>query len=215
MNEGDARAAIVSACRRLAADGLTPGTAGNVAVRLGDAMLVTPSGVSGNAVTEDQVVRLRLADGTVEGQGRPSSEWRFHRDILAARPEFHAVVHAHPPHATALAMLRRPIPACHYMIAAFGGGDVRCAAYATFGTEALSRAALAALRGRSACLLANHGIIAAGETLDRAVWRAGELETLARQYTTAMAAGRPVLLSDNEVAQALEAFAAYAAGRAP
>jgi L-fuculose-phosphate aldolase len=147
--------------------------------------------------------------GAWKGPLRPSTEWRFHLDILRARPEFHAIVHAHPTYCTTLAITRRAIPSCHYMIAAFGGTDVRCAPYATFGTKELSEHALAALAGRSACLLANHGMIACGETLDKAMWRAVELETIARQYYLSLLIGGPVLLSDADIAVTAEKFASY------
>ena len=133
----------------------------------------------------------------------------MHRDILEARPEFGAVVHAHPVMCTALGMMRRGIPPCHYMVATFGGHDVRCAGYATFGTAELSAAVLQALEGRSACLMANHGMVACGRDLDQAMWRAVELEALARQYLAVMAAGVPVLLSSEEIAAAQAQFAAY------
>ena len=193
------------------AAGINRGTSGNISARFGDRMIVTPS-----ATPYDRMTPVRLAGcdlGREEpdwnGPLPPSTEWRFHRDILNARPEIGAVVHAHPPYCTAFAMARQGIPAAHYMIAAFGGTDVRCSGYATFGTAALSRLALDALDGRTACLLANHGMIALGETLEKALWRAGELETLARQYHLALAIGGPVLLSDAEIAETAAGFANY------
>ena len=209
MNEEAAiRAAIVEAMIRLDASGLNQGTSGNVSVRFGEGLLVTPSGIPCEALRPEDIVRMGM-DGTALGRLAPSSEWRFHRDILAARPEIGAVVHAHPPHATAFAICRRDIPAAHYMIAAAGGPTIRCARYATFGTQALSDAALEALRDRQACLLANHGLIAAGPSLARALWLAVEVETLCRQYALALGIGEPVLLPEDEIARVVQAFRTY------
>jgi L-fuculose-phosphate aldolase len=166
----------------------------------------------------EDVAYMPLGDGDGDGAGlshgrrKPSTEWRMHRDILRRRPEFNAVVHGHPPYSTTLAIARKPIPACHYMIAAFGGNDVRCAPYVTYGTQALSDHALIALEGRSACLLANHGMIACGPNLDRAMWLAIELETIARQFYQSLLIGGPVLLSEAEIADAMKGFATYGAG---
>ena len=209
------RRAVVAASRELVAAGLTQGTSGNIAVRLGAEMLVTPSGIAPAALEPEMISAMPLAAAEADG-GRtwrgplpPSSEWRLHRAVLAARPGAAAVVHTHSPHATALAMARRPIPACHYMVALFGGEDVRVSGYETFGSEALAQAAVAALDGRSACLLANHGALVVAEDLARAMWLAAELETLARQYLLSLAAGGPVLLDECEMAEARQAFAGY------
>lgn len=207
-DEAEARAEIVAACRSMVELGLAQGTSGNVSVRWGEGCLVTPSGIPADAMRPEDVVPLAM-DGTHQGPLAPSSEWRFHRDILAARPEVGAIVHAHPTYATAFAMCRRDIPAAHYMIAAAGGPTVRCSDYALFGTQALSVAALAALEGRTCCLLANHGAIATGPNLARALWLAVELETLCRQYAVALQVGAPFILSDAEVAEAVEAFKGY------
>jgi L-fuculose-phosphate aldolase len=208
------RSSLVAAYRELIARGLSQGTAGNVSARRGEAMLITPSALPAAAMRAADIAQMRLAeDGAWRGRARPSSEWRMHRDIYRARPEIGAIVHAHPPHATAMAMARRPIPAAHYMVAAFGGGDVPCAPYRTFGTAALSEVAVATLAGRTACLLANHGCIALGADLADAMWRAVELETLAQQYLLSLAVG-PVLLSRRELAEALAAFGAYRGGGA-
>src|SRR5580692_8120267 len=161
-------------------------------------MLITPTSVPYDAMRPDQIVFMKLDDAPAAGQ-RPSSEWRFHRDILRARAEVNAVVHAHPPFATILAIMGLEIPAVHYMIACAGGDTIRCAPYATFGTEELSRHAVAALEDRSACLLAHHGLIVAGASLPRAMWLAVEVETLARQYHGCLQIGTPQLLPKAEI----------------
>lgn len=205
------REEIVAVARALDARGLNRGSSGNVSARDGAAMLITPSGVPPAALAPELVARMALADdgGGWEGPLAPSTEWRFHRDLYRARPEFGAVVHSHAPWSTVLAVARRPIPAIHYMIAAFGGADIRCADYARFGTAALSAAVVAAMAGRCGCLMANHGMLTAGPGLSRALWLAEELEALAHQHVHALAIGGPVLLSAAEIAEAAAAFAGY------
>ena len=210
MDEQPLRAALVEAARSLDVSGLNGGTSGNVSVRCGDAMLITPSAMPPGQMTPADIARMDLGgEGAWEGPRKPSTEWPFHRAILRARPDAGAVVHTHAPHCTALAMLRRPIPAVHYMVAAFGGTDVRCAPYATFGTAELAAHTLAALDGRNACLLANHGMVAVGADLSRALWLAAELETLARQYCLSLPIGEPCLLTDAEMAEAAQGFLSY------
>ena len=212
VTESALRQAIITACLQMNASGINQGTSGNISVRFEDSMLITPSGISYEALKPDLICRVLLQKGEEpqwQGPLKPSSEWRFHRDILLTRAEVNAVVHLHPPFCTALAINRRSIPACHYMIAAFGGVDVRCADYALFGTEALSQHVLLALQERTACLMANHGMIAMGGSLEKALWRSVELEALAQQYTLALQTGTPVLLSDKEIAAALQQFAGY------
>ncbi|MBY8975749.1 class II aldolase/adducin family protein [Rhodobacteraceae bacterium NNCM2] len=188
------------------AAGVNQGKSGNVSARAGDGFLVTPSGLDYGTMTADQIVAMSF-DGSWTGEGvRPSSEWRFHRDILAARPEFGAVVHAHPLHATALAVHGRGIPAFHYMVAVAGGTDIRCSGYATFGTQELSDMVLEALEGRSACLMAHHGMIACGRDLSSALDLAVEVETLAAQYLMSMQIGDPPLLGEEEMARVIEKF---------
>ena len=205
----DLRRALIEACRDLQRLGLTHGTSGNVSIRCDtDAFLVSPTGLA-YASLEPQDVPLMRLDGSWYGRCRPSSEWRFHRDILAARAEAGAVVHAHPRYATALACTGRGIPAFHYMVAVAGGRDIRCADYHTFGTQALSDAALAALEGRRACLLAHHGIIALGADVRTALALAGEVENLAAQYATALAIGGVKLLEDAEMDRVVEKFRTY------
>ncbi|MGM0584962.1 MAG: class II aldolase/adducin family protein [Pseudomonadota bacterium] len=219
MPEPDAdralRQAIIDQCLFLDATGLNQGTSGNISVRRGEEMLITPSSTPYAAMTPEMICAMPLSAGPEAARGPrpPSSEWRMHRDILAARPEFGAVVHAHPPYCTTLAIARRPIPAVHYMIALFGGPEIRCAGYATFGTQALSDHALAALEDRSACLLANHGMLACGPTLEKAMALAVELETLARQHYQALLIGGGHVLTDAQVAETAEAMARLSYGR--
>lgn len=200
------REELIAAARQMAARGLSPGTSGNLSLRCAEGILITPSALPYERLTPEMIPLLK-PDGSYEGRYRPSSEWRFHLDIYQARPEVGGVVHHHAPYTTALAMARREIPACHYMIARFGGAPLRCAAYALFGTAELSRHVLAALAGRSACLLANHGGIAIGRDVQAALAAAIELEALAQHYVLALAAGGPVLLSPAEIEDAIAQFA--------
>jgi L-fuculose-phosphate aldolase len=205
------RQGIIEACRTMNATGINQGTSGNISARYADMLLITPSGVPYEEMSPENIAAMPIKReyGSWIGPMRPSSEWRFHLDIVRARPEVGAVVHAHSPYATALAICGREIPAMHYMIAAAGGPSVRVAPYATYGTKELSDNALAALEGRSCCLLANHGMIATGPTLKRAMWLAVELETLARQYYLSLGIGGPQILSDDEVAHVIERFKDY------
>nr|WP_287184135.1 class II aldolase/adducin family protein [Rhodovulum sp.] len=203
----DKRKAIVAACLRMNAVGLNQGSSGNISLRHHDGLLITPSSIPYEDMTPEDIVFLDM-DGTAHGDRKPSSEWRFHRDILARRPDLGAVVHAHAPYCTTLAIMHREIPAVHYMIAAAGGGTIRCARYETFGTQALSDAVIEAMEGRKACLMAHHGMIAAEATLDRAMWLAVEVEALARQYHGALQLGDPPLLSDAQLAEAVAQFSA-------
>ena len=206
------RRAIVESCRELIRCGLNRGTSGNASVRTAAGLLITPSGLAYDGMEPEQIVAMDL-DGRHCGDWLPSSEWRMHRDLYRARPEAGAVVHVHSTHATALACLRRGIPAFHYMVAVAGGANIRCADYATFGTAELSAAMLEAIEGRSACLLANHGQIAFGATLPCAVWRAAEVEALAEQYALACSLGAPVILGEDEMMRVVARFADY--GRQP
>jgi len=203
------RAALVAVMQRLERDGLNRAAAGNASVRCGDGLLITPTGVLPGDLREDMIVPLGADGRPRDARYRPSSEWRFHVGIYAARPEAGAIVHVHAPHATALACARRDIPPFHYMVAVAGGATIRCAPYATFGTAALSEAVLAGLADRRACLLANHGLVALGADLPRALKLTVEVEELARQYLLALGAGGPVMLSDTEIAEALEQFETY------
>ena len=202
---------IATACRTLSC-GLNKGVAGNVSVRAEEngesGFLITPTGIPYTSLVPEDIVFMR-ADGSPRGLRQPSSEWRFHRDIYAARSDAGAIVHAHSPFATSLACLRRDIPAFHYMIARFGGDTLRCAPYATFGTSALSAAALTAMEGRTACLLANHGMLVYGRSLTAAIALAVELESLCEQYWRACQIGEPVLLDADEMRVVLDKFAHY------
>jgi L-fuculose-phosphate aldolase len=210
------RQAIIDKCRWMNASGLNQGTSGNISIRYKDTMLITPSATPYEAMRPEMIAAMPLdGDGTWRGPLKPSTEWRFHLEIMRHRPEVGSVVHTHSTFATVLAIARKEIPACHYMVAAFGGDTVRCADYATFGTAELAAHTLKALEGRSACLLANHGAIVAGPTLDKAMWLAVELETLARQYCHALTIGGPVLLSAEDIADAQKSFAGYGLKDAP
>ncbi len=190
------------------------GKSGNVSARapstpkLSHGFYITPTGIPYAETQPEHIVSMAL-DGSHEGPTLPSSEWRFHRDIYLQRPEVQAIVHTHSSYATSIACLGRDIPAFHYMIAAAGGADIRCAPYATFGTQELSDVALEALKGRNACLLGQHGVIAVGATLDKALALAVEVENLARMYWQALQIGEPKILSDAEMATVIEKFATY------
>jgi L-fuculose-phosphate aldolase len=206
------RAAVAAVYRELGARGFTPGSAGNVSVRARGGMLITPSGVAADAVTARGIVRV--ADDGAAGGGVPSSEAPMHLAIYRAFPAAGAIIHTHAEAATALACLGQPIPAFHYMVVAFGGADIPCAPYVTFGTPELARVAVAALAGRRACLLANHGVIVHAPDLAAALTDAIVLESLARQYLLARAAGPVRVLTVAEVAAATRRFASYRGGGA-
>lgn len=212
-SEGGLRGAVVRACNRLVELGINAGTAGNVGVRFGSRTLVTPSGIPYDEMRPEQLAEIDDA-GAYRGPCKPTSEWRLHTAILRARPEIGAVVHTHSTYATAVASLRRDLPAVHYYIAtAAGGPTVRCAAYATFGTPELSENALAALEGRFACLLANHGLVVLGTTLADAVRRTHDLEIIAQQYVLAVSIGTPVILPDDEIARVARYLSTYGSQR--
>lgn len=197
MNSQTLREEMVSICRRMNSSDINQGTAGNLSVRSGDGFLITPSSMPYDVMTPDDIVEMDF-DGTYVG-GRPSSEWRFHRDILKAREDVDVVLHCHSVYATTLACHHKTIPAFHYMTGVAGGTTIRCARYATFGTQALSDAALEALEGRLACLLGQHGQISLGKSLEAALWLAIEVETLSRMYVQALALGEPPVLPDDEM----------------
>jgi L-fuculose-phosphate aldolase len=202
------RQSIIDACRSMNALGINQGTSGNISLRHGEGMLVTPTSTPYEAMQPEQIVFMGL-DGSHDPAQRPSSEWRFHLDILKARPEINAVVHAHPTYSTILAIMNLEIPPIHYMIACAGGDTIRVAPYATFGTQELSEHAVRALEGRLACLLEHHGMIAVGTSLSKAMWLAVEVETLARQYHGCLQIGTPRLLPKAEIENVLGRIAGY------
>jgi L-fuculose-phosphate aldolase len=202
------RERIVAAARRLSAEGLNPGRSGNVSGRFGSGFLVTPSAMPYDRMAPEDIVFVDARGGTGGGR-KPSSEWPLHRGIYAARPEAGGIAHTHSPYATSLACLRRPIPPFHYEVAFAGGADIRCSEYATFGTEALCECALAALEGRRACLLANHGAVALGATVEEASELAEKVESIARLYWQALQAGEPVLLDEVEMSRVVEKLGTY------
>jgi L-fuculose-phosphate aldolase len=208
MNENELRRELVRIANKLDEQGLNRGTSGNLSARFGGGMLITPSGMGAEGLVEDDIVFVHM-DGTARGRWQPSSEWLFHRDIYAQRTDAGAVVHTHSVAATALACLRKDIPPFHYMIALMGGDNIRCAQYATFGTQELSNNALLALKDRKACLLSNHGMIAAGKDLEEAFRITVEVETLGEMYLRALQAGEPVLLTAEEFRAAQQRFASY------
>lgn len=215
LSEAERRRELADAARRLPALRLTQGTSGNLSVRLdADSLLITPSAVGYDIMEPADLVAID-SDGNVRSATRgriPSTEWRLHAAVFKARPDVGAVVHAHPPWATALSCLRRDIPAFHYMVAVAGGSTIRCADYATFGTAALAGAAVDALAGRRACLLANHGIVACADSVGAALGLAVEVEALAGQYMRALAVGEPVRLSDEEMGTVIRRFDTYGRG---
>ena len=202
------RQAIVQASRKLHELGLNRGSSGNIGVRHGGVLLLTPSGVVPDDMLPRSIVGIDFA-GRVQGSGKPTSEWRIHRDIMIARPEVGAVVHTHSPHATALACLGLEIPAFHYMVAVGGGDSIRCAPYALFGSQALSDHCVRELRGRSACLLGNHGMVAVGQDLAGALATAVEVEALCQQYWMASQLGPPRVLSSAQMIAVHKKFKSY------
>lgn len=204
----DLRSELIATACAMQPAGLNRSTAGNVSVRSGDGFYITPTGMAYDTLIEDDIPLMAI-DGSHIGSRKPSSEWRFHRDLYARRPEVGAVLHAHSPFAVSLACLRLDIPPFHYMIARFGGDTIRCAEYSIFGSESLSTVAMTAMADRKACLLANHGMLVAGRDLAEALALAIELEELCEQYWRACQLGQPVLLSADEMAAVLEKFASY------
>ena len=207
---GELRQRLIDSAVAMNESSLNQGTAGNVSVRSGDGMLITPSGMDYSELAPEDVVLIN-AEGHPDGRRRPSSEWRFHLDIYRQRDDAQAVVHAHPPFATTLACLRRSIPPFHYMVAMAGGADIRCANYETPGTQALSDRVVEALSERKACLMANHGMVCLEEGLARALNLALEVELLARIYCQCLQLGEPVSLSDEEMERMRKVFLSYGA----
>ncbi len=209
MSFPNQRQQLIDTARRMNDLGINQGCAGNLSFRTGERFIITPSGMHYDEMQADDLVEVSISTGKVIGGGRPSTEWRFHRDILASRNDIDVVLHAHPVFCTALACQQREIPAFHYMVAAAGGKRIRCAGYALFGTQQLSTYVLEALGSRRACLMANHGLITLGKNLQSALNLAVEIETLAAQYIRVLQMGEPVLLSDAQMDDVLEAFSGY------
>lgn len=211
MNETQLRSALIENCVALERLGVNQGTAGNLSVRCGKALLITPSGVPYDQLTPELIAKMPINGdyGAWKGPLPPSSEWRFHLDILRAKPEVGAVIHTHALHATTLSLLHKPIPAVHYMIAAFGGPTIRCTKYAPFGTKELSDVVIEGLIDRQGVLLGQHGMIVTGASLGKALWRAVELETLAKMYLLALSVGQPFILPDDEIMRTVEKFKNY------
>ena len=208
LSSQDSRQSLIQASIDAEIQRINVGTTGNMSVRTDDGMLITPSGIPPRELAPDIIVAMDL-DGHWSGNVKPSSEWALHSAIYKARPEIHAVVHAHPDHCVALSCARLSLPAFHYRIAGFGGDDVRCSRYATFGSPDLADATVEAMENRTACLLANHGMVTAGFTLSEAYGRALKLETLARQYMLCRSFAEPVLLNDNELVDVKQRYKTY------
>ncbi len=202
------REQLIATAVAMNASGINRGTSGNLSVRLDGGFLITPSATNYSDLVAEDIVEMNL-EGEWEDSVKPSSEWRFHRDIYRHRTDARAIVHAHPVFCTTLACLGRPIPALHYMVAVAGGTDIRCATYATFGTQELSDHVLAALTDRKACLMANHGLLCFEQDLPRALALAIEIEQLAQVYHQCLTVGEPVILEDEEMARVLEKFKHY------
>ena len=207
--EAKLRTRMVEVMRAMDARGLNRGTSGNVSARFGDGMLVTPSGVPPERLAPEAMVFVGADDSVPEGQLKPSSEWRMHMQILRRRPDVGGVVHCHSRHATILACAGKPIPAVHYMVGVSGGASVPVAPYATFGSEDLADAVVAALDGRNAALMANHGQIAVAPSLSHALLIAEEIEEQAAVYWGCLAIGGPNLLSDEQMAEIMTKFRSY------
>lgn len=202
------RTELLEACRSMNRLGINKGTSGNISVRHGDGFLISPTGIPYEKLLPEHVVAMNW-DATYAGDVLPSSEWRFHRDILRARPDLNAVVHTHSTHATTLSILGRDIPAIHYVIAAAGGGDIRCAPYEIFGSQELADRVVTALEGRRACLLAHHGVITGHVSIARALALAVTVEELARQYLMCLPFGEPPILSESQIADVMVKFKTY------
>lgn len=203
------RQALINVAQAMETCGLSHGRSGNLSQRVNDSFLITPTGIASESLELDQIVLMGLDGQCPGGQLKPSSEWRFHRDLYQAREEFTAIIHTHSTHATVLACLREDIPPFHYMIAEMGGENIRCAEYATFGTQALSDNVIAAMQDRKACLMANHGMLVAGSDLKQALELARQFEELCKQYVLASQLGEPVILSQQEMAIIVEKFKHY------
>jgi L-fuculose-phosphate aldolase len=214
MSHKKIRQSIIETCLEINRSGLNQGTSGNLSHRVDGGMLITPTSLPYDRMKPNDIVEMAF-DGTYSGHNRPSSEWRFHRDILKNRTDVNIVLHTHSVYSTTLAVHEKGIPSFHYMVAVAGGTDIRCSPYKCFGTQELSDVALEALEGRTACLLGHHGLIVLADTFEKALWRAHEVETLAKMYVHALAIGEPPRLSEAEMAQVIEQIRRMSYGQAP
>jgi L-fuculose-phosphate aldolase len=214
LSNHDLRREMVDICRRMNSSGINQGTSGNLSARIEGGFLITPTSLPYERMEAEDIVEMAF-DGTFEGKHRPSSEWRFHRDIMKHREDINAILHCHSIYATTLACQYKPIPAFHYMVGVAGGTTIRVAPYATFGTQQLSDNAIEALDGRLACLLGQHGQISLGKNLEASLWLATEVETLARLYVQALPLGDLPILSDEEMARVIEQMRKMSYGQAP
>ena len=208
------RTEMVAICRRMNSSGINQGTAGNLSARIAAGFLITPTSLPYERMEPEDIVEMDY-DGGYSGRHRPSSEWRFHRDILQSRDDINVVLHCHSVYATTLACHHRTIPSFHYMVGVAGGTTIRCAPYATFGTQQLSDNALEALEGRLACLLGQHGQISLGRDLEHALWLGIEVETISRLYVQALTLGDPPVLSEEEMARVIQQMRQMSYGQAP
>jgi L-fuculose-phosphate aldolase len=208
------RQEMVDISRRMNLSGINQGTSGNLSARIENGFLITPTSLPYDRMEAEDIVEMGY-DGAYVGRHRPSSEWRFHRDIMKARDDINAILHCHSVYATTLACQYRTIPAFHYMVGVAGGTTIRVAPYATFGTQQLSDNAIEALDGRLACLLGQHGQISLGKNLEAALWLATEVEVLSRLYVQALPLGEPPVLSDEEMARVIEQMRKMSYGQAP
>lgn len=202
------RTELIEACRSMNRLGINKGTAGNISIRHADGFLISPTGIPYDELVPEHVVAMKW-DASFAGDVLPSSEWRFHRDILRARADLNAVVHTHSTHATALAVMGRDIPAIHYGVAGSGGSTIRCASYELFGTQALADRVVEAMEGRRACLLAHHGMIAAHVSIARALALAVTVEEMAQLYLLCLPLGEPPILSEVQIAEVLVKYKTY------
>ena len=202
---------LINTALQLQNMGLNHGATGNCSCRDGDTYLITPSGVETKDLSDDKVVRMNFTGDIVDSASnlKPSSEWRFHQDIMSERKEVGAVIHTHSVYASAISLFGEELPPFHYMIAVAGGDSVRCAPYAMFGTQELSDNIIGALIDRKACLIANHGLVALGDNLKEALQIAEEIEHLCQLYIEARKLGEPNLLSKKQMSEVIDRFQTY------
>ena len=194
---------VIKYANMLNTENLSALRSGNISIRYNNGFLITPSGVKYSSLKSEDIVFVSLDGKFEENKLKPSSEWRFHKDIYINKTEANAIVHAHSTHATAISTHGKSIPAFHYMVALAGGNDIKCADYATFGTEELSKNIIKALEDRKACLMSNHGQVAFEKNLYKAFELAQEIENICQQYINALKIGKPKILSDNEMIKIL------------